>query len=72
LEYRVGGVIIPEHSSVWRDFKPAFIEHYKGTQCRDSIGVEVEQLAVQIAHDGYQELVRWKSQSDNKIRLKAD
>jgi hypothetical protein len=36
------------------------------------IGVEVEQLAVQIAHDGYQELAGRKSQSGNQMRLEAD
>jgi hypothetical protein len=48
-----GRVIIPEHTSVRRDSKPTFTEHYKSTQHRDSIGVEVEQLTVQKAHDGY-------------------
>jgi hypothetical protein len=48
-----GGVIIPEQTGVRCDSKPTFIEHYKGTQCRDNIRVEVEQLIVQIAHDGY-------------------
>jgi hypothetical protein len=67
-----GGVIIPEQTGVWCDSKPSFAEHYKGTQCRYSIGVEVEQHAVQIAHDGYQELARRKSQSGNQMRLKAD
>jgi hypothetical protein len=65
-------VIIPEQNGVRRDSKPTFTKHYKGTQCRDSIGVEVEQLAVQIAHDGYQELARQKSQSSNQMRLKED
>jgi hypothetical protein len=65
------GVIIPEQNGVRCDSKPTFTEHYKGTQCRDSIRVEVEQLAVQIAHDGYQELAGWKSQSSNQMRLKA-
>jgi hypothetical protein len=67
-----GGVIIPEQTSVQRDSKPTFTEHYKGTQCRDSIGVEVKQLIVQIAHDGYQELAGRKSQPGNQMRLKAD
>jgi hypothetical protein len=72
LEYRVGGVIITEHTGVWRDSKPTFTEHHKGTQCKGSIGVELEQLTVQIAHDGYKELARQKSQSDNQMQLKAD
>jgi hypothetical protein len=67
-----GGVIIPKHIGVWRDSKPTFAEHHKGTQCRDSIGVEVEQLTIQIAHDDYQELVVRKSQSGNQMRLKID
>jgi hypothetical protein len=66
------GVIIPEQTGVRRDSMPTFAEHYKGTQCRDSIRVEVEQLTVQIAHDGYQKLAGWKSQSGNQMRLKAD
>jgi hypothetical protein len=53
-----GGVIIPEHTGVQRNSKPTFTEHYKSTQRRDSIGVEVEQLAVQVAYDGYQKLAR--------------
>jgi hypothetical protein len=68
----VRGVIIPEQISVRCDSKPTFTEHYKGAQCKDSIGVEVEQLTVQIAHDGYQKLAGWKSQSGNEMRLKAD
>jgi hypothetical protein len=32
----------------------------------------LEQLTVQIAHDGYKELARQKSQSDNQMQLKAD
>jgi hypothetical protein len=32
----------------------------------------VEQLTVQIAYDGYQELAGRKSQSGNQMRLKAD
>jgi hypothetical protein len=47
-------------------------KHHNGTQCRDSIGVEVEQLAVQIAHNGYQELAGRKSQSSNQMRLEAN
>jgi hypothetical protein len=61
------GVIIPEQTSVRRDFKPTFIEHYKSTQRRDSIGVEVEQLTAQVAHDGYQKFAGRKSQSGNQI-----
>ena len=56
-----GGVIIPKQTGVRRDSKPTFMEHYKSTQHRDSIGVEVEQLTVQIAHDGYQDFVGRKS-----------
>jgi hypothetical protein len=48
-----GGVIIPEQISVRRDSKPTFADHYKSTQHIESIGVEVEQLTVQVAHDGY-------------------
>jgi hypothetical protein len=67
-----GGIIIPEQAGVRRDSKTALTEHHKGTQCRDSIRVEVEQLAAQIAHDDYQELVGWKSQFGNQMRLEAD
>jgi hypothetical protein len=42
------------------------------TQHRDSIGVELEQFTVQVAHDGYQKLARQKSQSGNQMWLKAD
>jgi hypothetical protein len=62
-----GGIIIPEQTGVQRNSKPALVEHHKGAQCRDSIGVEVEQLAIQIANNGYQELVGWKSQSGNQM-----
>jgi hypothetical protein len=62
-----GGVIIPEQTDARCDSKPTITERYKGTQCRDSIGVEVEQLTVKIAHVGYQEFARWKSQSDNQM-----
>jgi hypothetical protein len=47
-----GGVIIQEQTGVRRDSKPTFTKNYKSTQHKDSIGVEVEQLAVQVAHDG--------------------
>jgi hypothetical protein len=67
-----GRVIIPEQTGVRHDSKPTFIEHYKSTQRRDSIGVKVEQLTVQVAHDGYQKLAGWKSQSGNQMGLKAD
>jgi hypothetical protein len=67
-----GGIVIPEQTGVWRDSKPALAQHHEGAQCRDSIGVEVEQLAVQIAHDGYQELAGWKSHFSNQMRLEAD
>jgi hypothetical protein len=62
-----GGVIITERTGVQCDSKSTFTEHYKSTQCRDSIGVEVEQLAVQVAHDGYQKLAGQKSQSGNQM-----
>jgi hypothetical protein len=61
------GVIIPEQIGVWHDSKQTFAKHYKSTQRRDSIGVEVEQLAVQVAHDGYQKLAGRKSQYDNQM-----
>jgi hypothetical protein len=48
-----GGVIISEQTGVRHDSNPTFAEHYKSTQCRDRIGIEVEQLVVQIVHDGY-------------------
>jgi hypothetical protein len=48
-----GGVIIAEQIGVRRNPKPTFAEHYKSTQRRDSIGVEVEKLTVQVAHGGY-------------------
>jgi hypothetical protein len=41
-----GGVIIPEQTGDRRDSKLTFAEHYKSTQRRDSIGVEVDQLAI--------------------------
>jgi hypothetical protein len=56
-----GGVIIPEQTGVRHDSKPTFAEHYKDTQCRNDIGIEVEQFTIQIAHDGYQEHTRQKS-----------
>jgi hypothetical protein len=62
-----GGVIIPEQTGVRCDSKPIFTEHYKSTQRRDSVEVEVEQLIVQVAHDGYQKLAGWKSQFDNQM-----
>jgi hypothetical protein len=46
-------IIIPEQTDVRCDSKPALAKHHKDAQCRDSIGVEVEQLAAQIAHNGY-------------------
>jgi hypothetical protein len=72
FEISRGGIIIPEQTGVRCYSKPALAKHHKGAQCRDSIGVEVEQLAIQIAHDGYQELAGQKSQSDNQMRLEAD
>jgi hypothetical protein len=57
-----GRIIIPKQTGVWHDSKPALAEHHKGAQCRDSIGAKVEQLTVQIAHNGYQELAGWKAQ----------
>jgi hypothetical protein len=62
-----GGVIIPEQIGARRDSKRTFTEHYKSTQHRDSIEVKVEQLAVHVAHDDYQKLAEWKSQSGNQM-----
>jgi hypothetical protein len=41
-----GGVIVPKQTGVRRDSMSTFTEHYKSTQHRDSIGVEVEQLTI--------------------------
>jgi hypothetical protein len=62
-----GGVIIPEQIGARRDSMRTFTEHYKSTQHRDSIEVKVEQLAVHVAHDDYQKLAGWKSQSGNQM-----
>jgi hypothetical protein len=65
-----GGVIMPEQTGVRRDSKPTFTEHYKGTQCRDSIEVEVEQLAVQIAMMVTRNLLGGSPSPANKCDLK--
>jgi hypothetical protein len=64
-----GRIVILKQTSVRCDSKPAFTQHHKGAKCRDIIGVEVEQLTVQIAHDGYQKFAGWKFQL---MRLEAD
>jgi hypothetical protein len=34
-------IIVPEKTSIWRDFQPALAQHYEAAECQNGVGVEM-------------------------------